>query len=156
MSDKFKSQQELENKKLNVFIGKWHTTGDIYGKDGEVIGKVDAIDTYDWLPGQYAMIHYADSQMSNIKIHGIEIIGYDPARQTYFGPFFDNQGSVGSEELRLDGETWTWYGENVMGVKYHRCKAVFEMANLIIATHEYSDDNRIWNKWMDIKLSKVD
>lgn len=156
MSDKLKSQQELENKKLNVFIGKWHTTGDIYGKNGEVIGKVDAIDTYAWLPGEYAVVHYIDSQMGNINIHGVEIIGYDPARDAYFVPFFDNQASVGWEELRLEGETWVWHGENVMGVNYHRCKAVFEKDNLIIARHEYSDDNYIWNKWMDIKLSKMD
>jgi hypothetical protein len=156
MDNKLKSKQELENKKLNVFIGKWHTTGDIYGKKGEVAGKVNAVDTYTWLPGEYAMIHYADSQMGDIKIHGIEIIGYDPERQAYFGPFFDNQGSVGSEELRLEDETWIWHGENVMGVKYHRCKAVFENENLIVARHEYSDDNRTWNKWMNIKLSKTD
>lgn len=50
MNDKQKSQQELENRKLKVFIGKWHTTGDIYDKQGEVIGKADAIDTYTLLP----------------------------------------------------------------------------------------------------------
>jgi hypothetical protein len=43
-----------------------------------------------------------------------------------------------------------------MGVKYHRCKGVFENQNLIIAHHEYSDDNRNWKKWMDIRLSKMD
>jgi hypothetical protein len=156
MNDELISQQKLENAKLNIFIGKWHTIGNIYGKNGNVVGKVDAIDTYAWLPGEYAMIHYIDSQMGDIKTHGVEIIGYDPARQAYFTPFFDNQGSIGSEELRLEDETWVWYGENVMGVNYHRCKAVFEMEDLIIAHHEYSDDNRTWNKWMDIKLNKTD
>lgn len=46
MSDQLKAQQGIENAKLNIFVGKWQTTGDIYGKDGKVIGKVDAIDTY--------------------------------------------------------------------------------------------------------------
>lgn len=91
------------------------------------------------------MVHYADSQMGDFKIHGIEIIGYDPIRQAYFGLFFDNQGSVGSEELRLVGDTWIWYGENVMGVNYHRCKAVLQKQHLIIARHEYSDDKVVWN-----------
>jgi hypothetical protein len=156
MNNKVKSRQDQENRKLNVFIGKWHTTGDIYGKLGEITGHVDAIDTYAWLPGEYAIIHYIDSLMGDVKVHGIEIIGYNMERQAYFVPFFDNQGSVGSEELRLEDETWIWSGENVMGVKFHRCTAVFETENLVIAHHEYSDDNKIWRKWMDIKLRKTD
>jgi len=45
MNDELMSQQKLGNEKLNVFIGKWHTTGDIYGKNGNVVGKVNAFDT---------------------------------------------------------------------------------------------------------------
>lgn len=118
--------QAQENEKLNVFLGKWHTLGNIYDQKRNVTGKVDAIDTYEWLPGEYAMIHYADSKMGEIEIKGIEIIGYNLAREAYFGPFFDDQGSAGWEEITLEDGTWTWKGENVMGVKYHRCKAIFQ------------------------------
>lgn len=149
-------EQANENKKLNVFLGEWHTQGDIYDKNGNTTGKVDATDTYKWLPGEYAMIHYANSKMGDIQIQGIEIIGYDPARKGYFGPFFDNQGSAGWEEIKLEGNTWIWNGENVMGVNYHRCKAVFKNEKMITALHEYSDDSREWYKWMDITLSKAE
>jgi hypothetical protein len=149
-------KQISENKRLNVFLGKWHTLGNIYDEEGNITGKVDAIDTYEWLHGEYAMIHYANSKMGEIQIEGIEIIGYDPVRKAYFGPFFDNQGSVGWEEIKLDKETWTWNGENVMGVKYHRCKAVFKNEKTITALHEHSDDGKKWLKWMDITLSKID
>jgi hypothetical protein len=123
------NQQINENKRLNVFLGKWHTIGNIYDEKGTITGKVDAIHTYEWLPGQYAMIHYANSKMGELHIEGIEIIGYDPVRKAYFGPFFDNQGSAGWEEITLDEGAWTWNGENVMGVKYHRCKAVQRRQN---------------------------
>jgi hypothetical protein len=112
MNDKLKTL-ELENSKLNVFIGKWHTTGDIYGDEGEVIGKVDATDTYEWIAGKYAMMHSIESQMGEVKIHGIEMLGYNCERRAYFVSFFDNQGSVGWEELRLEGDKWIWSGENV-------------------------------------------
>ena len=147
-------EQANENKKLNVFLGKWHTVGNIYDEKGNITGKVDAIDTYEWLPGAYAMIHYADSKIGDIKIEGIEIIGYDPKRKAYFGPFFDNQGSAGWEQIKFDGNTWIWNGENVMGVKYHRCKAVFKNETTIAALHEHSADNQVWHKWMDITLSR--
>ena len=148
--------QARENEKLNVFLGKWHTLGNIYDQKGNVTGKVDAIDTYEWLPGEYAMIHYADSKMGEIKIKGIEIIGYNPAREAYFGPFFDDQGSAGWEEITLEDGTWIWKGENVMGVKYHRCKAIFQNEKTIKALHEHSEDGGIWHKWMDITLSRTE
>ena len=148
--------QARENEKLNVFLGKWRTVGNIYDQKGSVTGKVDAVDTYEWLPGEYAMIHYADSKMGEMQIQGIEIIGYNPVRKTYFGPFFDNQGSAGWEEITVDGDTWTWKGENVMGVKYHRCKAMFQNEKTIEAIHEHSEDGEEWHKWMDITLSKIE
>jgi hypothetical protein len=149
-------EQTSENKKLDVFLGKWHTQGNIYDEKGKVIGKVEAIDTYEWLPGKYAMIHYANSKMGEMQIEGIEIIGYDPVRKAYFGPFFDNQGSAGWEEIKLEGDTWIWNGENVMGVKYHRCRALFKNDKTMTAVHEHSDDRQKWHKWMDITLSKTE
>ena len=73
----------------------------------------------------------------------------------YFGPFFDNQGSAGWEEIKFDGDTWTWNGENVMGVRYHRCKALFKNEKTIKAIHEHSEDGEEWHEWMDITLSKT-
>lgn len=133
MSDKLKTL-ERENSRLNVFIGKWHTTGDIFGNEGEVVGKVDAIDKYEWVDGKYAVMHSIESQMGEDMIHGIEMIGYASERRAYFVSFFDNQGSVGWEELRLEGENWIWFGEDVMGVKYHRCTGAFKNKDLIIAS----------------------
>ena len=147
------AEQQQQNKKLEVFLGKWHTAGDIY-EDNQVTGTVDATDTYEWLPGQYAMIHYADSNMGKLIIHGIEIIGYDPSRKAYYGPFFDDQGSAGWEEIKFENNTWIWNGVNVMGVKYHRCRASFQDKNTITAIHDHSHDQISWKKWMDITLRK--
>lgn len=36
-----------ENEKLNVFLDKWHTLENIYDQNGNLSGKVDAVDTYD-------------------------------------------------------------------------------------------------------------
>lgn len=107
--------QRNESQKLNAFIGRWHTTGPIY-ENGVVIGQVNALDTYAWLPGNYAVIHHADSQMGDTKVHGIEIIGYDPALACFYCPFFDDQDSVGHETLREEESIWVWEGTDVMGV----------------------------------------
>jgi hypothetical protein len=154
MGNDVTAEQQRENKKLEVFAGKWHTLGDIYDA-GKVTGKVDSIDTYEWLPGKYAMIHYADSKMGELKIHGTEIIGYDPSRKAYYAPFFDDQGSAGWEEIKLKDNRWIWNGENVMGVKHHRCTASFIDNDTITALHEHSTDNKSWNKWIEITLRRM-
>jgi hypothetical protein len=155
MKNEIITRQVNENKRLNVFLGKWRTTGDMYDVNGKPAGKIEAIDTYEWLPGNYAMIHYVSSSIGEEKIHGIEVIGYDPLRKAYFGPFFDDHGSAGWEEISVDGNTWTWHGENVMGVKYHRCIATFRDGNYIVARHERSNDGGNWQPWMDIALKKI-
>jgi hypothetical protein len=143
-----------ENKHLDVFVGKWHTTGEVVSTKPAL--KIDSIDTYEWLPGGYSLIHYADSNMGDDTVHSIEIIGYDPSRKMYFAPFFDDQGGAGWEELRVKDKTWTWHGKDVMGAKYHRCKAVFsDDGNTIKARHERSEDDKNWEVWMDIILTKI-
>jgi Protein of unknown function (DUF1579) len=71
-----------ENALLNVFVGRWHTTEEVASSPGPVT-KIDALDTYEWLPGGYALIHYAESTVGDDLIQAIEIIGYDPSRRAY-------------------------------------------------------------------------
>jgi hypothetical protein len=135
----------LEHKELGVFLGRWHTTGEV------------AIDTYEWYPGRFFLVHHADGRVGDDAIKSIEIIGYDPARRCYFAPFFDSTGGSGTEEIRLDGNTWTWRGSNVMGVKEHRCIAVVsDDGKTVRARHERSEDGKRWTPWMDVTLRKAD
>lgn len=141
-----------DHKKLEVFLGKWHTTGE--GTPGV---RVDSIDTYEWYPGGFFLVHHADATVGENKINSLEIIGYDPERQSYLATFFDSDGGFGSEELRVDGETWTWRGSNVMGAKEHRCIArVSNDGKSVRARHEKSEDGKDWELWMDVTLSKIE
>jgi hypothetical protein len=117
--------------------------------------RVDAIDTYEWYPGEFFLVHHADGRVGDEAIKSIEIIGYDPERRCYFAPFFDNTGGFGTESIHLDGGTWTWRGSNVMGVREHRCLAVVsEDGRNVLARHEKSEDGENWVLWMDITLRK--
>jgi hypothetical protein len=46
-------------------------------------------------------------------IQSIEVMGYDSARRCYFASFFDSTGGYGTEEIRHDGDTWTWRGSRL-------------------------------------------
>lgn len=149
------SRQRNGNKLLSVFIGRWKTDGDLFDENGKIAGKVDAIDYYEWLPGEYALMHTIESNVGGLDIRGTELLGYDVLRDDYFVPFFDNQGTAGFERLQRMDETWVWSGKDVMGVNFHRCTARFASEHQIEALHETSEDGKIWKKWMKIQLVRL-
>src|SRR5687768_12354082 len=79
-----------EQKKLGMFLGRWHTTGEVAATASTPPAKVDSIDTYEWFPGEYFLVHDADAKVGGDAIKSTEIMGYDPDRQCYFARFFDS------------------------------------------------------------------
>jgi hypothetical protein len=101
------------------------------------------------------MVHHAEGRVGEEAIKSMEIMGHDPERKCYVAHFFDSAGDSGKETIELAGNTWTWRGSNVMGVKEHRCFAVVsEDGRTIQARHEKSDDGENWLLWMDVTLVK--
>ena len=149
------SQPGKAHEKLGIFLGRWHTTGEVAANGETPAATVDAVDTYEWYPGGFFLVHHADGRVGDDAIKSIEIMGYDPERHYYFASFFDSTGGFGTEEIHRDGNTWTWRGSNVMGVKEHRCIAVVsDDGKTIRARHEKSDDGERWTLWMDVTLRK--
>src|SRR5688572_11174563 len=137
-----------EQKKLGVFLGRWHTTGDVVATASTPTVKVDSIDTYDWYPGGFFLVHRAESKIGDDVIDSLELMGYDPKQQGYFATFFDSTGGCGTEQLQYEGNTWIWRGSDVMGVKEHRCIAVVSSdGNTVKARHEKSEDGNTWDLW---------
>lgn len=144
-----------EQKKLNVFVGTWHTTGEVAANNAASALRIDFTDTYSWYSGGFFLIHDANGTIGDEHSSSLEIIGYDPDRNCYTATFFDSSGGSGMEEIWLNGSTWLWRGSDVMGVKEHRCTAVVnDDGNTIRARHEKSDDGENWELWMDVVLEK--
>jgi hypothetical protein len=155
MTSATQSVPGAEQKKMCAFLGRWHTTGKVAATESDPAAEVDSIDTYEWYPGEFFLVHHADSRVGGSRIKSIEIMGYDPERRCYFASFFDSTGGSGTEEIRLNGNTWTWRGSDVMGAKEHRCIAVFsDDGQTIKARHEKSDDGKSWVLWIDVTLRK--
>jgi hypothetical protein len=144
-----------DHKKLEIFIGKWHTTGDVAATGSTPAMKVNFTDTYKWYPGEFFLVHDAEGTVGDDHSNSLEIIGYDKERKCYSATFFDSTGGSGHEDVRLEGNAWVWRGSNVMGVKEHRCIAtVSDDGRTIHARHEKSDDGVNWELWMDVVLKK--
>ncbi|MED1801389.1 DUF1579 family protein [Brevibacillus porteri] len=91
---------------LNVFVGKWMTEGLITESPSGPAVKLKAIDTYEWLPGGFFLIHHVDGLIGDKEVKTIEIIGYDASNQVYFTHAYDNHGSMASYYANLLGRDW--------------------------------------------------
>lgn len=146
-----------QQQKLAVFLGRWHTTGHVAAGTSTPAAIVDSIDTYMWYPGEFFLMHDVEAKIGGLHLDSLEILGYDTDSCHYFATYIDSTGGYGTEQVYLDGNTWTWRGSNVMGVKEHRCIAVISNdGNRIHACHEKSADGQHWEPWMDVTLTKQD
>jgi hypothetical protein len=145
-----------DHQRLKVFVGQWRTEGQTIAATGESSLPIHSSDIYEWLPGEFFVVHRWDGTVGEAKAAGIEIIGYDAVHRNYRTHFFDNTGTAGSEELTVHDRTWTWLGKQVMGSAWHRCTSVVsDDGQTMNARHERSDDGKNWTAWMDVTLRRT-
>jgi hypothetical protein len=148
MSDDARSQ----NERLGALVGRWKTEGWTIAADGAPPLRIDAVDTYEWLPGGFALLHHVDAQVGDKKVEGAEIIGYHPARRSYVTQYFGSDGP-GAYEASLQHEhrglVWRMRSET------ERFTGSFSDDGDTIAGHwELLDDDSHWQPWMDVTLTR--
>src|SRR5215217_1685398 len=98
-----------EHERLGALVGRWKTEGWTKEADGAAPRRIDAVDTYEWLPGRFALLHRVDAQVGDQKVEGAEIIGYDPARGSYVTQYFGSDGPAAYEaKLSEEDGTLLW------------------------------------------------
>jgi len=135
------------HQQLGVFIGTWETTGQTAATGDSPAQAVQATDTYEWLPGKFFVIHTVDAQIGEASVKLIEVIGYDNEKKNYFMHAYDNTGTVGTMEGRLD-EKGDWYFTGPT----ERATLVINDENTMTAEWEHSPDGTNWQPLMSIRL----
>jgi hypothetical protein len=137
--------------RLEVFIGRWMTEGEIAGGAGGESTRIVASDVYQWLPGRHFVMHPAYGRIGTAGVGGLEVIGYDAATGQFVTYFFDSQGNMSSQALLYRDGTWLWQGRKA------RCTGTFEDGGkALMARHERSDDGLKWVPSMEVTLRKID
>jgi hypothetical protein len=116
--------------------------------------RIDATDTYEWLPGGLALLHSVDARVGEERVEGAEIIGYDPAAGTYVSQYFGTDGPTAYRAtLTEDGGALVWRMESART----RFTGTFNDAGDVIDGYwELKDDDAGWQRWMDISLTRTD
>jgi hypothetical protein len=144
-------ESDAAMERLEVLIGRWKTEGQTIDASGAPPDQIDAIDTYERLPGG-ALLHLVDAQVGDQKVEGAELIGHDPVRNTYATQSFGTDGLTAYEaSLTEESEGLTWR----MQSKTTRFTGRFsEDGNVITGHWELQGDSGEWQPWMDITLTR--
>jgi hypothetical protein len=139
-----------EHKRLDVFVGRWETEGQITDPSSGRTSRLTAVDTYEWLPGEFFLLHRVDGRMGEAEVKAIEIIGFDASSRTYFTHSFDNQGRAAAYKATLEDGVWTITGDA------ERFRGEFsDDRKKLTGKWERSPDGSRWVPWMDIQLTKA-
>ncbi len=137
--------------RLEALIGRWRTEGWTREAPGAPAARIDAVDTYERLPGG-ALLHLVDARVGDLKVEGAELIGYDPDRDTYVTQYFGSDGPTAYEAtLTEEDGALVWR----MGSAANRFTGKFsDDGNTITGHWEAVDDESNWQPWMDITLTR--
>lgn len=106
-----------EHKKLNLFTGNWSSEGTTQESPFGPAGKFTMKEHSEWFPGGFFVVSHSDVKMPMGEAKGLAIMGYDPVRKVYTYHAFDSMGMAESATGTLEGDTWTWTNESMMGGK---------------------------------------
>ncbi|MBI3263894.1 MAG: DUF1579 family protein [Acidobacteria bacterium] len=120
-----------EHKKLDYFVGKWTTTGEMKASPFGPGGKMTSTDTCDWFQGGFAVICNSQGTAPTGPTKNIGIMGYsaDQKVYTYYG--VDNTALTMTTVPKgtVQGDTWTFNDESMMGGQTIKSRYVLKIAS---------------------------
>jgi hypothetical protein len=141
-----------EHRRLAALVGRWRTEGRTRESRTAPAQKIAAWDTYEWLPGRFALLHRVDARVGEEHVEGAEIIAWDPARGCYLTQYFGSDGpnayeaSLGEKDGQL---VWAMRSQS------DRFTGRFSDNGDTIEGHwERLDEHENWQPWMDITLAR--
>jgi hypothetical protein len=139
--------------RLEALVGRWRTQGWTLDATGEQAERIDALDTYEWLPGGFGLLHRVDAHVGETSVEGAEIIGYDAAREAYVTQYVGSDGPAAYEATLEDEDgvlVWTMRGTTT------RFTGNFSASgDTITGFWELRDEDSTWRRWMEITLVKL-
>jgi len=148
-----------EHKKLDVFVGTWTLDGDLKPGPMGAAGKMTETEKCDWMDGNFFLICHADAKVSMGDAAGVSVVsvmGYATDEKTYTYREFNSMGEYIEAKGALEGDTWTWTGDDKMNGTPTKNRFTMKMTSptSYSFTYEMSEDGTKWILAMDGKATK--
>ena len=147
-----------ELQRLNAFVGKWKTEGQQHAGPVGPAARVTAVQTFEWLPGNFFLIHRFDGRVGDDVAACIEITGYDAGNRTYRLHTYYNTGLQNDWQLDPRGDGWMLTGTWQMAGQATkvRCAIAFgDDGKSMTAKWESSVDGATWQLFWDLKAARL-
>jgi hypothetical protein len=147
------SELGTEHTRLAALVGRWRTAGWTTETADAPAARIEAVDTYEWLPGRFGLLHTVDARVGDAHVEGAEIIGWEPARGTYVTQYFGSDGPNAYEAGLAEEDgllVWT------MRSAVDRFTGSFSKdGNTLTGKWEQLDNERNWRPWMEVTLTRL-
>jgi hypothetical protein len=146
-----------EHKKLDVFAGSWTLDGDLKSSTMGPSGKMTETEKCEWMDGDFFLVCHADAKTTMGNGTAVSFMGYSSDDKTYTYREFNSYGEFTESKGSLDGDTWTWTGDDKMGGTVMKGKFIMKMTSPTSYdfTYELSQDGTKWTLVLDGKATKA-
>lgn len=146
-----------EHKKLEVFAGSWTLDGDFKASSMGNGGKLTENEKCEWMDGNFFLVCHADAKTSMGDASAFSVMGYSTDDKTYTYREFNSMGEYMESKGALDGDTWTWTGDDKMNGTTTKGKFTMKMTSPTSYnfTYEMSKDGTNWTVVMEGKATKA-
>lgn len=146
-----------ELKKVEYFAGTWISEGDM--KPGPIGPgcRMTMTEHNEWMDGGFFLKMHSEFKSAAMGIgSGLAFMGYDTDKKVYT---YDEFNSVGASEHAIgtvDGNTWTWIGEEHVGGNTRKTRFVIKTLSPTSYTFKFevSSDGINWSPVMDGKATR--
>jgi len=146
-----------EHKRLAYFVGKWRGEGEMKPSPFGPGGKFTESQDVELMPGGFFLLIHSDENtpMGNGKT--LMILGYDSEKKAYTFNAFDSMGQNETATGTVEGDTWTWRSDSMMGGKPVKSRfTVKELSPTAYTTKfEMAGAGGAWNTIMEGKTTKI-
>ncbi len=146
-------QRPAELDELNVWVGRWESTGECRMGDSPEAIACSSSNTVTWEADRWILVERFEGKMGDEEhvCRGVGVYTWNPKTRQYESWWFDSHGGVGKGTWRYDANTKTWTA------KAKSQNPVTGMSSVGEGTVKMPDNNTIewtWTEWDSLKLNK--
>ena len=140
-----------EHKRLEYFVGKWTSAGDMKASPFGPGGKITASDTCEWFQGGFAVVCHSQGTGPTGPTKGIGIMGFsaEEKKYTYYGMDNTAMSMTSIPKGTVEGDTWTYADSGTMGGQPYQSRFVMKIVSPTSYTFKWETLGPD-KKWMPI------
>jgi hypothetical protein len=148
-----------EHRKLDYFVGKWTSTGEMKASPMGPGGKVSVTDTCEWFQGGFAVVCHSQGTGPTGPTKSIGVMGYsaDQKMYTYYGLDNTAMSMTTVPKGTVQGDTWTYNDEGTMGGQPYKARFVLKVTSPTSYTFKWEmlGPDKKWMTIMDGTSTKT-